>query len=328
MDNVAMLSPEKRSALMQETAERIGLTPGAVEKDFWVVWVLDRLFTSDLLADKILFKGGTSLSKVFQLIRRFSEDIDLVLDWNEVMTEDPNLERSNTKQDRFNKSVPELSRQYIAGNVLPEVVRMLKGVCSARIEDGAPDVINIKYPACFESTYLRPEIRLEIGPLALWVPNARYEIRSYVAEAFPEVFEQATCYVNAIKAERTFWEKATILHAEAFRPEAKPLPRRYSRHYYDLVMMEANQAVRDAAFADLNLLHTVAEFKAKFYPASWANYHLATPGTFKLLPAEWNLRPLANDYKQMEIMFYGEVPAFDDLMESLRGLEHSINTLV
>ena len=78
----------------------------------------------------------------------------------------------------------------------------------------------------------------------------------------------------------------------------------------------------------MNLLHTVAEFKAKFYPASWANYHLAAPGTFKLLQAEWNLRPLANDYKQMAIMFYGEVPAFDDLMESLRGLEHSVNTLV
>ncbi|MBT3294481.1 MAG: hypothetical protein HN919_08190 [Verrucomicrobia bacterium] len=91
---------------------------------------------------------------------------------------------------------------------------------------------------------------------------------------------------------------------------------------------QKKQLLKDAAFADLNLLHTVAEFKAKFYPASWANYHLATPGTFKLLPAEWNLRPLASDYKQMESMFYGEVPTFDHLMESLRGLEHSVNTLV
>ena len=82
MDSIVMLSPEDRSPLIRETAERMGLNPSAVEKDFWVVWVLGRLFASDLLADKILFKGGTSLSKVFGLIRRFSEDIDLILDWN------------------------------------------------------------------------------------------------------------------------------------------------------------------------------------------------------------------------------------------------------
>jgi len=178
MDSVVMLSPEDRSPLMLETAERMGLTPSAVEKDFWVVWVLGRLFASDLLADRILFKGGTSLSKVFGLIKRFSEDIDLILDWNEVVTEDPNLERSKNKQDKFNKAVPKQSRLYIEKIFLPEVQRLLGDVCTAEIEAGAPAVINIKYPSSFGSGYLRPEIRLEIGSIALWVPNARYEISS------------------------------------------------------------------------------------------------------------------------------------------------------
>jgi hypothetical protein len=100
-------------------------------------------------------------SKVFGLIERFSEDIDLILDWNLVVTEDPYPSRSNTKQDKFNKAVPEMSRQYIEEAFLPEVQRLLGDVCSAEIEEGAPDVINIRYPTNYESDYLRPEIRLE-----------------------------------------------------------------------------------------------------------------------------------------------------------------------
>lgn len=327
MNKIALLSLEQRAELIQETAERIQLTTSAVEKDFWVVWVLDKLFRSELLADKIIFKGGTSLSKVFGLIRRFSEDIDLILDWNEVVREDPKLKRSKTQQDKFNKYVNELSRNYIATVFLPEVVDILGGVCSAEIEEGAPDVINIRYPAIFESSYLRPEIRLEIGPLALWIPNAQYEVRSYLAETFPAIFEMPFCKVMVIKAERTFWEKATILHAEAFRSEAKPLPLRYSRHYYDLAMMAADPAVKESAFADLDLLRTVVSFKAKFYPSSWANYDLAKPGSFRLLPTGSNLKFLVNDYRQMNVMLFGDVPEFSQLLAALQGLEDEINAL-
>jgi hypothetical protein len=327
MDKIARLPEQDRAAVFMETAGAKGMNPGVVEKDFWVVWVLDRLFSSNFLADKILFKGGTSLSKVFGLIERFSEDIDLILDWNEVVNEDPNLERSKTGQDKFNKAVLGLSRKYIEQTFLPVVQRLLGGICSAAIEPRAPDVISIKYPASYESGYLRPEIRLEIGPLALWTPNAHYEIQSYVAEVFPDLFEHPMCGLKAIKAERTFWEKATILHAEAFRPESKPHQARYSRHYYDLAMMASDEAVKSAALNDLELLHSVVNFKTRFYPASWAHYDLAKPGTFKLLPSNHNFKNMADDYKQMQVMFYREGPAFDDLMEILQRLEYEINAL-
>ena len=303
MNHFLSLPESRRFLYVQQVADRMGLDPCAVEKDFWVVWVMEKLFRSPLLRDKIIFKGGTSLSKVFGLIRRFSDDINLILDWNEVLKEDPNLERSKNKQDKFNKSVAVLSRDYIATVFLPEVVRVLNGVCSAEVEEGAPDVINILYPSNFESGYLRPELRLEIGPLALWVPNSEYEIKSYVAETFPAVFDDPSCRVMAIKAERTFWEKATILHAEVFRPESKSLSLRYSRHYYDLVMMAADPRVKAAAFGDLNLLSTVVDFKTKFYPSSWAHYDLAVPGTFRLVPSEENLKSLASDYSRMQVMF-------------------------
>ncbi len=303
MNHFLSLPESRRFLYVQQVADRMGLDPSAVEKDFWVVWVMEKLFRSPLLRDKIIFKGGTSLSKVFGLIRRFSDDINLILDWNEVLKEDPNLERSKNKQDKFNKSVAVLSRDYIATVFLPEVVRVLNGVCSAEVEEGAPDVINILYPSNFESGYLRPELRLEIGPLALWVPNSEYEIKSYVAETFPAVFDDPSCRVMAIKAERTFWEKATILHAEVFRPESKSLSLRYSRHYYDLVMMAADPRVKAAAFGDLNLLSTVVDFKTKFYPSSWAHYDLAVPGTFRLVPSDENLKSLASDYSRMQVMF-------------------------
>lgn len=327
MNRFAGLPAQERALYFQQAADRLGLPAASVEKDFWVCWVLGQLFASPLLAPKILFKGGTSLSKVFGLIRRFSEDIDLILDWNEVTEEDPLGPRSNTKQEGFNHSVIEHSRNYIRATFLPEVERLLAGTCSAKIEEESPDVINIRYPAVYSDHYLRPEIRLEIGPLAQWIPNARYDVRSFMADVFPELFEEGRCSVQAIKAERTFWEKATILHCEAFRPQSKPLPARYSRHYYDLAMMADHESIRLAALHDLDLLRSVVEFKKKFYPRAWAKYDDAKPGSFKLLPPVHSRKALELDYRQMDVMLFGEIPSFDLLMYKLEQLETQINGL-
>ena len=326
MNRVALMSDERRYELFALTAERRGMRSGAIaEKDFWVTWVLGRLFASPFLGARILFKGGTSLSKVFGLIERFSEDIDLILDWNEVVTEDPTAERSKTKQDQFNKAVPALSRKYIEDVFLPEVDRLMEGICSAAVEEGAPDVINIRYPSGFEAAYLRPEIRLEIGPLAQWMPNARYRVRSYAAEAFPDLFVEPSCEVRAIKAERTFWEKATILHQEAHRPEGSPIPARYSRHYYDLSMMADDQETRRSALDAGDLLESVVAFKMKFYPRGWARYDLAKAGTLRLLPAERNMDALRSDYAAMREMVFGRYPDFDDVTATLKELQAEIS---
>jgi hypothetical protein len=329
MNRVALMPDEKRYELFSVTAERRGMRSGAIaEKDFWVTWVLGRLFTSPLLRTRILFKGGTSLSKVFGLIERFSEDIDLILDWNEVVTEDPNFVRSKTKQDQFNKAMPALSRQYIKHVFLPEVVRLMKGICTAAVEEGAADVINIRYPSGFADAYLRPEIRLEIGPLAQWIPNAWYPVVPYAAEAFPDLFTEPSCEVRAIKAERTFWEKATILHQEAHRPEGSPFPARYSRHYYDLSMMAADQNVRQQALDARDLLDSVVAFKTKFYPRGWARYDLAKVGTLQLMPPELNMGALRSDYAAMREMVFGRYPDFEEVMAALKSLQAEINGLL
>ena len=196
----------------------------------------------------------------------------------------------------------------------------------AAIADDDPNVINIRYPAAFSESYIRPEIRLEVGPLAIWVPNAAFSISSYCAEEFPALFSKPSCKVQVIKAERTFWEKVTILHHEAYRPEGSIQPARYSRHYFDLALMSTAD-VKVLAFNDLELLKSVVASKDRFYPRAWARYDLALPGTMKLMPPAHVLSSLRRDYEEMQIMIYGARPKFDVIMDQIRALEREINML-
>lgn len=325
MDKVAILTAPKRAELFRETAARKGMSPAVVEKDFWVCFVLAKLFSDEFLSKKILFKGGTSLSKVFKVIERFSEDIDLILDWREVTSADPLASRSRTKQDTFNKQLQADAQAYIRVQLLPRIAAMLPEMPAIRVDDD-PNIVIISYPSSFSESYIRPEIRLEIGPLAIWIPNADYRISSYAAEEFPALFENPECHVRAIRAERTFWEKVTILHHEAHRPDTSIQPLRYSRHYYDLARM-ANSEIKKAAFADFALLKSVVESKEQFYPRNWARYDLAKPGTIKLLPPEHVLRSLRKDHQEMQIMIYGERVSFEAILDQIRMLENEINSL-
>ena len=156
------------------------------------------------------------------------------------------------------------------------------------------------------------------------MPSDNYSIKPYAADVFPDVIKQSECKVNAIKAERTFWEKATILHHEAHRPKDNPQPSRYSRHYYDMYMM-ANSEVKQTALNNLHILDDVVDFKKRFYPRGWANYDLAKPGTIKLIPEKSIIKNLKKDYTFMGNMIFGETPSFDEVMNTIESLEQQIN---
>jgi hypothetical protein len=141
---------------------------------------------------------------------------------------------------------------------------------------------------------------------------------------FPKTFADPVCEVIAIDAERTFWEKATIIHQEAHRVKSTPI--RYSRHYYDLYKM-AQSEIKRSALSDLALLKEVVEFKERFYPSKWARYDLAHPGAFRLSPPESQLAALEHDYRAMRDMFYREPPVFTAILEGLAALEQQINEL-
>jgi len=326
MNNIAKLSLQERQELFLETAKMMNTTSAIIEKDFWVVWILDKIFSDEKLNKILMFKGGTSLSKVFNLIGRFSEDIDLILDWNIVTNDNPNEKRSKTKQDKYNKEVNENAKAYIRDELLPIISELVAPFCECVVDENDEFNINVSYPTTFDDKYLRPEILLEIGPLASWLPYSNFEITSYTAEYFPKYFKKAKTNVNAIVASRTFWEKATILHQEANRSAEKPLPTRYSRHYYDLAIM-AKSNVKNEALADIELLDKVIDFKNKFYPASWAKFDEARPKTLKLVPPEYRLGALEKDYKSMEHMIFDKKLTFEEIVKILKELETEVNNI-
>lgn len=324
MDKIAQLKAAARSDLFRETAHAMKTTPAIVEKDFWVVWTLDKLFGDATLQRVLKFKGGTSLSKAFGLIGRFSEDIDLILDWREVTGENPYLERNRTQQNKFNEATNAEAVAYVRDTLLPQVARLISPVCSCTVDAGDPHSISITYPSAFRDTYLRPQILLEIGPLASWLPSDVFAIQPYAASSFPLVFERKECRVPTILAKRTFWEKATILHQEAHRAEAKPLPLRYSRHYYDLAWL-ARSAVKAEALSDLPLLAEVVAFKQRFYPAAWAAYETAVPGSLRLVPPAFRLPALEKDFSAMQPMIFDKPLSWAEVAEILAALEKEIN---
>ena len=332
MDRIARGPATDRQDLFRESASRLGMNPAIVEKDFWVCWILKKLFAERSLKDHIVFKGGTSLSKVYGLIDRFSEDIDLILDWRLLgySTErgsDPyKAITSKSQQSRRNEEMNAKAAAYIRDTLRVQLNELFAPIpaIAANIDETDPHTINVRYPAAFSADYIRAEVRLEIGPLACWVPSSSRTIHAYAAESFPKAFSDPVCEVTVIDAERTFWEKATILHQEAHRVQAIPV--RYSRHYYDLYKM-AQSDIKKSALSNLALLKDVVEFKQRFYPSTWARYDLAHPGTFRLSPPKSQLAALAHDYRAMRDMFYREPAVFTAILEGLAALEQQINEL-
>lgn len=331
MKYVANLSSTEREELFLVTARERALPEAVIEKDFWVCWTLDYLFHDSPWKEHLAFKGGTSLSKCFDLIHRFSEDIDMILDWRLVGCEKdgPWAERSKNQQDKFNKAVNARTEVFLAEEFVPKLEAdfrsLLNDAFQIIIDPADPQTVCFAYPRLFSEGAILPIIRLEIGALAAWTPTQEATITSFAAEQYPQVFRQPSTSLRTVSPERTFWEKVTILHKEAFRTNGK-IPPRYSRHYYDLWCM-VKSLVKDAAFKDLDLLQQVVAFKDRFYPAASARYDLAKPGTMRLMPPEDCLPALRADYEHMKNMIYGEEPVFEEILSSIQSLEDEIQLL-
>ncbi len=334
MDQVAAMTPTHRAELFRETADTMGLPPALVEKDFWVCWTLKHLFSIPPLRDALMFKGGTSLSKVFGLIRRFSEDIDLAIDYAPLGftgDHDPTSAMSRNKRDLLLRQMMRACHAYIAGPLLAAMTtRWMErlgqpGPWTLAVSSRDPNSVEFVYESAVGSNeaYVRPLVLMEFGTHAELIPSGTFTVRPFAAEHFPAAFNDPVCPLRAIRAERTFWEKATILHAEFHRPKDKAMPPRYSRHYYDMAML-IRSAVKDSACADLELLARVVAHKTKFYASGWARYDLAVPKSLRLIPPDDRIESLRQDYAAMKAMIFGEPPAFEGLIETLATLEHDL----
>ncbi len=264
------------------------------------------------------------------MINRFSEDIDLILDWRVLGygLMEPWEKRSNTKQDVFNKEANHRAGSFLAQIYLPEIKASLSDEIGhevqVSIEARDPQTVIFAYPRIFDNSSILQVIRLEIGALAAWTPSQQTRIEPYAAKVYPQVFNRPCTWVLTITPERTFWEKATILHQEANRPEQLDMPLRYSRHYYDLYHMALNP-VKASALSQPDLLQKVVDFKMKFYPRTWANYPEARKGTLRLVPPIYRFSALKADYESMKGMLFGEIPSFEAIIDTICQLEKEIN---
>ena len=257
MKSISILPANEREYVFRNTADKTTLPEAVVEKDFWVCWTLNYLFHDSPWQKQLAFKGGTSLSKCFNLIHRFSEDIDLILDWRLVGCEkdEPWIARSRTQQDKYNKAVNARTEQFLSDSFVPlldnSFSNLLNDGYEVYVDRADPQTVCFAYPRLFSENAILPIIRLEIGALAAWTPTTEALITPLAAEQYPMIFQHPNTLLRTVSPERTFWEKATILHKEAFRTNGK-VPPRYSRHYYDLWCMEKSP-VKGAALKDLNL---------------------------------------------------------------------------
>ncbi|WP_108610448.1 nucleotidyl transferase AbiEii/AbiGii toxin family protein [Aminobacter sp. MSH1] len=345
MDSFARLDASDRAAVFGESGALRGVASIIIEKDFWVCWTLKRLFELQKGdAPTLVFKGGTSLSKAYGAIRRFSEDIDLSFDRADLGYDgDRDPEREGISKKQSAKLIDALMAEvekHIANNMLPalreaiaaQLAEPVKGNWSLEVDANEPQTLNFHYPAALTGqayqgvTYITPRVKLEFGARGDPWPTEQKTIRPYSADDFPAFFENPDCTVTVLAARRTFWEKVTALHSEAHRPDDSPTPQYFSRHYYDVAMLLDTAEGQEAA-ADFDMLPQVARHKAVYFRSSWASYDTARPGTLRLMPAQHRLKDLRADYSAMQAMMFDETSySFDEILARIEKLQATLNT--
>ena len=338
MEQFLRLPREERHLYFVQTAERLRLSPQIVEKDFWVCWTLQALFALPGLGETLIFKGGTSLSKVYRIIERFSEDIDVSIDRASLGfggDQDPAAAASTKERERRIDRLKAACQRTVVENVQPAlatVIAALGGEAGGRsllLDEDDPDrqTLLFTYPARVPAparAYLRPVVRIEMGARSDHWPSEHAPMAPYVAQAFPAAFRAPAVVVKVLAVTRTFWEKATLLHAEHHRPPTKAMPPRLSRHYYDLARLIV-AGVGEQAVADLELLQRVVAHKTVFFQSGWARYAEAQRGSLRLVPTPVRASALAADYDSMREMFFGERLAFAEVLRVLGEWEAHFN---
>lgn len=332
-DDYLRLSKEDRGEALSFAASESGRPPHLLEKDIWVVWTLGELFRG-AHGDHLAFKGGTSLSKVYRAIRRFSEDIDLTYDIRrlvpELVGEEGNaLPGSMSEQRRWTKAVRKQLPEWVAGEMFPLVEAAIARDALPAKARAEGDRIFIEYePVASPSDYVLPRVMLEFGARSTGEPSDRHEVACDVAE-FLGGMDLPTATPRVMRAERTFWEKATAAHVYA--SEGPLRGDRFSRHWHDLARLD-DAGIAAAAIADRALAEMVAEHKSWFFLEKNAaretiDYRAAVAGGLRLVPEGHARDVLAEDYGRMveDGLLLDEAESFDALMERIAELEKRAN---
>lgn len=338
MDTFLKLKPADQLDAFVEVNRVTGLDAVSVEKDFWVCWTLREIFSLPSIGEHITFKGGTSLSKAWKLIERFSEDIDLIVD-KEVLgfggDKAPDKAPSNKQRKARLESLMNSCRDWVQGTLQPALIsRIQNALCESGWKlEVDPDMADgqcllFHYPTVFPisaTAYVRPVVKIELGARSDDWPHAEKSIQPYVTEHFTKLDPAPACVVRVLAAERTFWEKACLLHEETFRPANKPRKLRMARHYYDLWCL-IRAGVAEKALTQTALFQRVAEHRELFFRYSWVDYTTHKPGSFRLTPPPEHLADWKSDYSAMlGPMFFGIRPSFEEIISAAKLFEKTFN---
>lgn len=335
MQDFLDLNPKEQAEIIQSVSYRLGKTPTILEKDIWICWVLNHLFSIPNHLP-MAFKGGTSLSKVFNIIHRFSEDVDITIDYRGFeLKEDPFSEEiSKNAIKKISEKLKDCLKQYVHSIVFPyfESLRTEYFQSCPPIDiDEHAEKLYFYYPSVFENNknYLASSVLLEFGGRNITEPHESHLLKPYISEYITELsFPQPV--VTVLSPQRTFWEKATLIHVECNRDDFKHDVHRLSRHWYDLALLAEHKTLEATTINSLTMLQDVLKHKKVFYNSSYANYDECLKGNFKLIPSDNILKKLEYDFNHMlqSGMFYAEEPNFNYIMNIVDRLEKTINELI
>jgi hypothetical protein len=318
-----------RQRIFATTSRRVGLpSVFAAEKDWWAAQTLFALFSMEC-ADALLFKGGTSLSKGWQLLQRFSEDIDLAIN-REFLGFKGELKKADIRKLR------RISYQYIKDEFTPALQKRFLDIGFPEVEiiaratvnhDQDPVIIEVYYPKMTEiDTYIKPGVLVEIGCRSMNEPYTLRTVNSLVSQAFPEMaFSEKPALIPVVNPERTFLEKIFLLHEEFQRPPEKMRVNYLSRHLYDIEILSKTEFA-ELALRDGDLFASVVNHRRIYSPVSGVDYTKHQPGFIQIIPPKEVLPLWERDYELMrERMIYGKSKSFDVLISGITALQNRIN---
>lgn len=327
----------RRRRFCEEAAARLGLPGPSVEKDYWVCWTLRALFSSPGVGEQLTFKGGTSLAKGWDLIQRFSEDIDVVIDRGALGfagEAGPTASGiSNKERERRLERLLVAAATFTEEVLVPCFVRALEAevadypdwTVALDPDDAQRQTILLEYPSHFAEAYVRSVVKVELGARSDTEPRERIRVQSHLAKALVDAVEEPESVVMAVSPQRTFLEKVMLLHEESYRGEDAALNGRMSRHLYDVVRL-AEAGIGERALADPGLFERVAEHRRVFFARNRASHATLARGQLKLVPRGERLERWREDYRRMQdAMFWREPPTFDQLVDVLRSVEARMN---
>lgn len=323
--------------MLQDVAKMRNIDPESIEKDWWVTAVLKALFSLSA-SQYMLFKGGTSLSKGWDLINRFSEDIDIAL-YRDFFLKEKNLQCAKCENNNQIKLLRKASRDYVLGELKTSLENklnnyglkgvILEGVSTRDTKEGPktidhdsdPTVLLVHYPSIFKNKhqYVKPTVKIEISCLSMREPFENKQISSLIYSKFPQEDNDTISEIPTISPSRTFLEKAFLLNEEYQRQ--KPRTMRMSRHLYDLEKIMDTEYGQNA-LADYNLYESIIAHREKFYHVSGVDYSLNMPDKIEFCPQGDILKAMELDYNNMKSSFiYGTPLSFKELILRLETLQ-------